>query len=86
MSQVTDPEKDIWVDAASMTSKAASAKVGYYYEASFKAADLSMTSSFWFRLGDYSEIDVIEHVGHASNGSDDTMAYNYSCNTTCVWF
>jgi hypothetical protein len=37
-----------------------------YYEARIKCAALSMTSAFWFQ-GKYSEIDVIENVGSASN-------------------
>ncbi len=82
MSQVNNPNEDIWVDAASMTSKAASAKVGYYYETSFKASALSMTSSFWFRIGKYSEIDVIEHIGYSSIPEDEPdHSYEYAANT-----
>lgn len=82
MSEVADPKNDIWVDAASMTSKAASAKVGYYYESSFKASALSMTSSFWFRIGKFSEIDVIEHIGYSSDPEQESKhSYEYAANT-----
>jgi len=82
LSGVADPQKDIWVDAASMTSKAASAQHGYYYEASMKASDLSMTSSFWFRMGEFSEIDVIEHIGHSSiPAKAEDKAHEYHANT-----
>jgi len=82
LSEVTDPETDIWVDAASMTSKTRSAQPGYYYEASMKASDLSMTSSFWFRMGDFSEIDVIEHIGHSSiPAKEEDKAHEYHANT-----
>ncbi|CAL66684.1 family 16 glycosylhydrolase [Christiangramia forsetii] len=82
LSEVNDPENDVWVAAASMTSKAKSAKPGYYYEASIKASDLSMTSSFWFRIGEYSEIDVIEHLGHSSKENlAERLSYEYAANT-----
>ena len=46
-----------------------------------KASNLSMTSSFWFRMGDYSEIDVIEHMGNPSNRDVAMNEYRYGCNT-----
>jgi hypothetical protein len=50
-----------------------------YYEARLKCSGLSMTSAFWFQ-GKYSEIDVIENVGNASNPKsewiNDTMMIN----------
>lgn len=81
-STVSDPFKDIWVDAAACVSKGWTAKPGYFYEARFKASNLSMTSSFWFRVGDYSEIDVIEHIGNPSRDNrDDDLPYQYHANT-----
>ncbi|CAL66685.1 carbohydrate binding domain-containing protein [Christiangramia forsetii] len=83
-SEVEDPDTDIWVNSAAMVSKDWSAKPGYYYEASMKASSLSMTSSFWFRVGEYSEIDVIEHIGNASNPVSETrdknLGYQYHTN------
>ncbi|MFI5380820.1 MAG: family 16 glycosylhydrolase [Tepidisphaerales bacterium] len=61
MSDVKNPEKDIWVKAACVTSSKPIASYGYY-ETRMKASKLSMTSSFWFQ-GKYSEIDVVEQVG-----------------------
>ncbi|WP_075590928.1 family 16 glycosylhydrolase [Labilibacter marinus] len=79
---VDDKFKDIWVNSAACVSKERSAKPGYYYEARFKASSLSMTSSFWFRVGDYSEIDVIEHIGDPSNDKRDAdLPYEYHVNT-----
>lgn len=81
-STVNDPFNDIWVNAAACVSKEKSAKPGYYYEAYFKASSLSMTSSFWFRVGQYSEIDVIEHIGNPSKESrQDDLPYQYHANT-----
>ena len=101
-STVADPNKDVWVDAAVCVSKDWSAKPGYYYEARIKASDLSMSSSFWFRVGKFSEIDVIEHIGHPSNPISKTLgkdlAYQYHSNAfhysggktikvnECEWF
>jgi len=71
-STVANRFKDIWVNAASVVSKKKIARPGYFYEARIKASSLSMTSSFWFRIGEFSEIDVIEIVGQpsGSNGSN----------------
>jgi Secretion system C-terminal sorting domain/Glycosyl hydrolases family 16 len=81
-STVNNPLSDVWVDAAACVSKNKSAKPGYYYEAYMKASDLSMTSSFWFRVGSFSEIDVIEHIGHPSVASrEDDLPYQYHANT-----
>lgn len=81
-STVNDPFKDYWVDAAACCSKTKAAKVGYYYEAYMKASNLSMTSSFWFRVGEYSEIDVIEHIGNPSKDHrDKDLPYQYHANT-----
>ncbi len=83
-STVNNPEVDIWVDAAACVSKAKSAKVGYFYEVSMKASSLSMSSAIWFRVGNYSEIDIIEHIGNASNPQSETLnkdlAYQYHSN------
>jgi len=81
MSDVNDPIRDVWVNSAAVSSKKRSAAPGYYYEARMKASNLSMTSSFWFRMGDYSEIDVIEHMGHPSNRDVAMKEYRYGCNT-----
>ena len=82
LSEVENPEVDIWVDAASMTSKTNIAKPGHYYEASFKASELSMASSFWFRMGTYSEIDVIDNMGHSSiPEKEEDKAHEYHANT-----
>ncbi len=81
-STVRNPLKDIWVNAAACVSKEKSAKPGYYYEAKFKASSLSMTSSFWFRVGQFSEIDVIEHIGNPSKANrQDDLPFEYAANT-----
>jgi beta-glucanase (GH16 family) len=64
LATVKDPTKDVWVTAACVASLGPIAREGYY-EARFKASDLPMTSSFWFQ-GKYSEIDVVEQVGHSA--------------------
>lgn len=61
LAGVKNPETDIWVASACVSSKSASATAGYY-EARIKASGLSMTSSFWLQ-GKYSEIDVVEQLG-----------------------
>jgi len=61
LSQVKDPQKDIWVQAACVASAKPIVGCGYY-AARLKASRLSMTSSFWFQ-GRYSEIDVVEQIG-----------------------
>ena len=48
LAAVRDPEKDVWVGSACVSSRTASASYGYY-EARVQASDLSMTSSFWFQ-------------------------------------
>lgn len=81
-SKVNDPYQDIWVNSAACVSKKKQAKPGYYYEARIKASSLSMTSSFWFRVGQYSEIDVIEHIGNPSVESRQAdLPYQYHANT-----
>jgi beta-glucanase (GH16 family) len=62
---IADPQKDVWVQSACVSSKAPTASYGYY-EARVKASKLSMTSSFWFQ-GKYSEIDVVEEIGDPTN-------------------
>ena len=69
LAQMKDPEKDLWVASACVSSKKASASIGYH-EARIKASRLSMTSSFWFQ-GKYSEIDVVEQLGHPIKKSED---------------
>ena len=71
-----------WVDAAALVSKTKTAVHGYYYETSFKASNLSMTSSYWFRVGQFSEIDVIEHIGNPSRDNRDAdLPFQYHVNT-----
>jgi hypothetical protein len=65
LASVANPQKDVWVQSACLSSKAPIASCGYY-EARVKASGLSMTSSFWFQ-GKYSEIDVVEEIGEPSN-------------------
>ena len=80
-NSVGDRFKDIWVDAAAVVSKSR-AKPGYYYEARMKASSLSMTSSFWFRVGQFSEIDVIEHIGDPSRPNrQNDLPFQYHANT-----
>ena len=61
LDQAKNPEKDIWVHAACVSSVKPIATYGYY-EARVRASHLAMTSSFWLQ-GKYSEIDVIEQRG-----------------------
>ena len=61
LAEVKDPQKDVWVASAAVSSLKPIAFHGYY-EARIKASRLSMTSSFWFQ-GKYSEIDVVEQLG-----------------------
>ncbi len=65
--EVKDTVRDAWINSAAVSSKKRIAQPGWYYETRMKASDISMTSSFWFRMGDYSEIDVIEHIGNPTN-------------------
>lgn len=79
LDEVGDPQKDIWVHSACVTSVDSSAGYGYY-EARIKASSLSMTSSFWFQ-GRYSEIDVVEQIGdpldHPQNKNQMLMNTHY---------
>lgn len=61
LSEVANPETDVWVQSACVSSKIPCATYGYY-EARMKASCLSMTSSFWLQ-GKCSEIDVVEQLG-----------------------
>ena len=65
LSTIKDPKKDVWVRSSCLASTAPLARFGYY-EARLKASDLSMTSSFWLQ-GKYSEIDVVEEIGHSED-------------------
>ncbi|WP_223148871.1 carbohydrate-binding protein [Aquimarina sp. RZ0] len=81
-NSVNNPLSDIWVNSAACVSKGKTARSGYYYEARFKASSLSMTSSFWFRVGQFSEIDVIEHIGNPSRDNrQDDLPFEYAANT-----
>ncbi|MEM8943983.1 MAG: hypothetical protein AAGD11_02285 [Planctomycetota bacterium] len=79
MSEVSDPFNDHWVDSAVITSRA-EAQPGDYFEASIKTASLSMPSSWWFRQGSKSEIDVLENIGLPSapglTHRESEMSYN----------
>ena len=68
LTGVKDPEKDVWVRSACVSSATPIAGPGYY-EARMKASALSMTSSFWLQ-GKYSEIDVVEEVGRSLKNPD----------------
>lgn len=81
MDEVEDPIRDVWVNSAAVSSKKRIAQPGWYYETRFKASNISMTNSFWFRMGDYSEIDVIEHMGNPTKPSRALMQYEYGTNT-----
>ncbi|WP_010522952.1 T9SS type A sorting domain-containing protein [Aquimarina agarivorans] len=80
-NSVNNKFKDHWVDAAAVVSKNKSATPGYYYECRMKASNLSMTSSFWFRVGAFSEIDVIEHIGNPANRNVASKEFQYDANT-----
>lgn len=73
VSTVANPEKDVWINAACVSSRKKTAFYGYY-EARVKASELSTTSSFWFQ-GSKTEIDVAEQVGASSKetGSEPIM-------------
>lgn len=75
-STVADPNSDVWVGAGCVTSAGRSAWYGYY-EAKVKAANICMTSAFWFQ-GKYSEIDVVEQMGVSYNNpyKESWMAMN----------
>lgn len=79
LTEVKNPEKDIWVHSACVSSKKPMALYGYY-EARIKASRLPMTSSFWFQ-GKYSEIDVVEQLGasvtHPESGRNMAMNTHY---------
>ena len=82
MDEVARPFEDVWIDAAALVSRQKLAQPGWYYEAKMRVADTAMSGSFWFRVGEYSEIDVVEHIGHATKpGVDARTAYKYECNT-----
>jgi hypothetical protein len=53
------------ITAACVTSNVPGCHYGYY-ESRIKCSNISMTSAFWFQ-GKYSEIDVVENIGKATN-------------------
>lgn len=67
-AKAKDPEKDVWVDAACISSQGPLARHGFY-AARLKASQLSMTSSFWLQ-GKFSEIDVVEQFGASAKYPD----------------
>ncbi len=82
INQVGAPFEDIWIDAAAVVSKQQIAQPGWYYECEMKASDTAMSSSFWFRVGRFSEIDVIEHWGRATNQQvEERLSREFAANT-----
>jgi hypothetical protein len=81
IDEVEDSIRDVWVNSAAVSYNKRIARPGWYYETKMKTSNISMTSSFWFRMGDYSEIDVIEHMGNPVDRSKAMMEYRYGCNT-----
>jgi hypothetical protein len=72
-----------WVDSAKVYATRKIAQPGWYYESRLRASDTALSSSFWFRMSDYSEIDVIEHIGHATKSEDvaERKAHAFESNT-----
>lgn len=68
LDAIKNPEKDLWVKSACVSSVNRSANYGFY-AARIKASNLSMSSSFWFS-GSYSEIDVVEQFGAPSKKTE----------------
>ena len=74
---VRNPDKDIWVASACVSSLTPLASYGFY-AARIKASRLSMTSSFWLQ-GKYSEIDVVEQVGDSiKNPGHDSLMMSHT--------
>ncbi len=67
LSEVKDPTRDVWVQAACVTSRDPVAFYGYY-ESRLRASRLSATSSFWLQ-GKTTEIDVAEELGVPAKGA-----------------
>ncbi len=61
LAKAANPDVDIWVNSACISSRGALAGPGYY-AARVRASRLSMTSSFWLQ-GKQTEIDVVEQIG-----------------------
>lgn len=80
MDEVTDERNQHWIDSAAVVSKVR-AEPGGYYEASIKTADISLPSSFWFRMGTKSEIDVIENIGNPARSNLEHRRSEMSYNT-----
>lgn len=72
-----------WVDTARVYGLNKMAEHGMYFEASIKASDTAVSSAFWFRMSKFSEIDVVEHIGHAtsSDGWAERSAHEFAANT-----
>lgn len=62
LDQVANPDSDHWIDTAAVVSKTR-ATHGSYYEARVRVADISLDTAFWFRMNQFSEIDVFEIMG-----------------------
>lgn len=67
------------ITAACVTSNAPDCHYGYY-ETRIKCSNISMTSAFWFQ-GKYSEIDVIENIGKATNPESKWIEHTMMINT-----
>ncbi|TWT40627.1 hypothetical protein [Botrimarina hoheduenensis] len=77
----TDEQRNThWIDTAAVVSKT-QATAGSYFEASIKTADISLPSSFWFRMNSKSEIDVIENIGNPSRPGLEHRRSEMSFNT-----
>jgi hypothetical protein len=71
--------------SACLSSKAAIATRGSFFEARVRASRLQMTSSFWLQ-GKYSEIDVIENMGEPQNATwSNSVMYSNTHNFTQGW-
>jgi beta-glucanase (GH16 family) len=68
---VKNPEKDVWVQSACVSSRDRIASYGYY-AARMKASRICMTSSFWFQ-GEHTEIDVVEQFGLSVKNPEEKM-------------
>lgn len=63
ISEVANPDNDHWIDTAAVVSRT-QATHGSYFETRVKVADISLSTAFWFRMNQFSEIDVFENMGN----------------------
>ena len=71
LDAVKNPEKDVWVQSACVSSSGRIASYGYY-AARMKASRICMTSSFWFQ-DEHTEIDVVEQFGLSVKNTEEKM-------------